>query len=724
MDIVNDIQGLRARLTISAPGLPRREARPTSQPRSACILSPNSYLLTPCRKRAHYTTKMQVTRALLFLAPCIVLANQPAFTYIAPANTILTAIAVDPGGNTYLTGSTTSSTFPITPNALQTQFSGGNCAVLKTLGGAPLPIPCTDAFVIKLSPAGNVLLATYFGGNGSQTAASAIAVDASGTIYLSGSTSPNALNQPDTFPLTPGAAFPDPATAFAFVAKLNAAGTQLVYSTLLPISPPTLALQQRAVAMAVNPAGEVYIAAATAGARFPTTPDAFQSAPSNPNGAGIVAKLNASGSALLYATYLSDSGLSIPQGIAIDAAGDAFVSGFTAAPDFPLTQAAFQTEFFPSAPYMQFVSKLNPKGAALVYSTFLGATSNTVSEIKVDAQGGVYVSALGGEALSQGGYLSHLTPDGSALVYSTYVPTATGLELDLDSASSAFVAGALGTAGLATSAGAFQSGLVGNTGDVIAAKFTSDGQLSGATDAYVSPTAGNRPLIAVAPDGAILLAEVSTVARIFPWLTLQNAASGEAGAVAPGEIVTLRGYGIGPATAAVGPAGTQVTFGGIAAPVFSAQSQQVTAQVPWEIAGQTSTEVVVSYNGSPAAAAIPVVVRPSAPGIYAIANSDWTLNSPSNPAKAGSVITIFGTGGGLSNPPGITGGFWPIAPPLPTLPPSAPARHVVFSDRAEASAESHAFPDPPALWQYSRKPNPLFRRGLPAGLWPIAPSAN
>ncbi len=129
----------------------------------------------------------------------------------------------------------------------------------------------------------------------------------------------------------------------------------------------------------------------------------------------MVAKLNASGSALLYATYLSGNGLTIPQGIAIDAAGDAFVAGFTQAADFPVTLGAFQTGYFPSAEYMEFVTKLNPQGTGLVYSTFLGATLNYASDVKVDAQGGAYVLAQGGAELSSGGYLSHLSADGSAL---------------------------------------------------------------------------------------------------------------------------------------------------------------------------------------------------------------------------------------------------------------------------------------------------------------------
>lgn len=614
---------------------------------------------------------MRATPVLLFLAPCVIAQNQPTFSYAVPPYTTVTAMAVDAAGNTYLTGSTTWVSFPATAGALQTQFSGGTCEVLGGFHGGPLVFPCADAFVIKLDPAGNVLFATYFGGNGSQTVASAICVDASGNVYLGGTTSPNIENQPDTFPVTPGAAFTNSADDFEFVAKLNAAGTQLVYSTLLPVNPGSTGALR--LAMAINPAGDVYIASTNAGALpFPTTPGAFQPAPpAYPYGSGVVAKLNASGSALLYATYLSGNGLTVPQGIAIDAAGDAFVAGYTQAADFPVTPGAFQTAYFPSAGYMEFVTKLNPQGTGLVYSTFLGASPNAASQIKVDAQGGAYVVAHGGEELSSGGYLSHLSADGSALVYSTYVPSLTGLGLDLDSAGSAFVAGVPGNAMLAASPGAFLSGLAGNTGsDVIAAKFTSNGQFAGATYAYVAPTAGGGPLIAVAPSGAIILANgaaAMTVISIVPWLTVQNAASGVAGTVAPGEIVTLRGYGLGPATATVGSGGTQVTFGGIAAPVFSAQAQQVTVQVPWEIAGQTSTEVVVTYNGPPAVASAPVVVATAAPGIYAVANSDGTLNSPLNPAKAGGFITIYGTGGGVTNPLGITGGLWPITASLPTL---------------------------------------------------------
>ena len=516
---------------------------------------------------------------------------------------------------------------------------------------------------MKLDPAGNVLFSTYFGGNGNETVANAICLDASGNIYLGGTTGPNSDEISRIhFRLQPAPRSPVPLAGSS--PNSTRRESTLVYSTLLPA---------RVVAMAIDLCGRSLYrfhnrrgCAVSNDARSLSTRAACQS-----EWFGRGRQAECVRPALLYATYLSGNGLTTPQGIAIDAAGDAFVAGYTQAADFPVTPGAFQTSYFPSAGYMEFVSKLNPQGTGLVYSTFLGATPNMASQIKVDAQGGAYVLALGGAELASGGYLSHLSADGSELVYSTYIPTVTGLGLDLDSAGSAFVAGVSGTAMLATSPGAFQSGSAGNTGsDVSVAKFTSNGQFAGATYAYVSPTAGGGPLITLAPSGAIMLAQGApnwTVIGIFPWLTAQNTASGVAGVVAPGELVTLRGYGLGPATAAAGSGGTQVTFGGVAAPVFSAQAQQITVQVPWEIAGQTSSEVLVAYGGQTAVAAAPVVVAKAAPGIFAVTDSDGTVNSASHPAKAGDSITIYGTGGGVTNPLGITGGLWPVGASLPTL---------------------------------------------------------
>jgi uncharacterized protein (TIGR03437 family) len=183
---------------------------------------------------------------------------------------------------------------------------------------------------------------------------------------------------------------------------------------------------------------------------------------------------------------------------------------------------------------------------------------------------------------------------------------------------------------------------------------------------------GTAPLIAVAPNGSIVLAEPTSVISIFPALTLQNAASLTANPIAPGEIVAIRGYGIGPATGVVPPGltGVEVSFDGFAAPLFYAQDQQVNAQVPWEIAGKTSTLVRVAYTGPSGSTGIsttPVAVAPAAPGIFYINNSDGTQNSPSNPATAGDFVSIYGTAGGLSNPVAVTGALWSSTMPLPNL---------------------------------------------------------
>jgi uncharacterized protein (TIGR03437 family) len=181
-------------------------------------------------------------------------------------------------------------------------------------------------------------------------------------------------------------------------------------------------------------------------------------------------------------------------------------------------------------------------------------------------------------------------------------------------------------------------------------------------------------LIAFGPNGSVAVAGSASVTSIFPSLTVLNSASYVAAEIAPGELVSLLGYGIGPETgvSAQGPrlttqlAGVQVSFGGIPAPLLYVQSHVINAQVPWELAGQTSTSVRISYPGV-ASAATPVVVAASLPGVFGVNNSDGTLNSPSNPAKPGDFITLYGTGGGPTSPAASTGGFWTLTTPLPSL---------------------------------------------------------
>jgi len=131
--------------------------------------------------------------------------------------------------------------------------------------------------------------------------------------------------------------------------------------------------------------------------------------------------------------------------------------------------------------------------------------------------------------------------------------------------------------------------------------------------------------------------------------------------------MSVQGYGIGPqAGLAYSPAtqvgGVQVYFDNFAAPIIYAQAEQINVQAPWEIAGQTTTQVQILYNGV-AAGSVTIPVGQALPGVFYIENSDGSFNSPSNPARPGDFVSVYGTGGGTMSPQGVTGNVWPLAPP-------------------------------------------------------------
>jgi uncharacterized protein (TIGR03437 family) len=167
-----------------------------------------------------------------------------------------------------------------------------------------------------------------------------------------------------------------------------------------------------------------------------------------------------------------------------------------------------------------------------------------------------------------------------------------------------------------------------------------------------------------------------------------NAASELGGSVAPGEIVAIYGTGVGPATLAnfqISPFGffesytgnTGVTFDGIAAPLIYSSGGQTAAIVPYSVVGQTSTQMVVTYQGL-SSAPVTLPVAASAPGLFsanasgkgngAIGNFDGSVNSPANPAARGSVIVLYGSGEGQTNPAGVDGRIALSVYPKPVLP--------------------------------------------------------
>jgi uncharacterized protein (TIGR03437 family) len=168
-----------------------------------------------------------------------------------------------------------------------------------------------------------------------------------------------------------------------------------------------------------------------------------------------------------------------------------------------------------------------------------------------------------------------------------------------------------------------------------------------------------------------------TPAQIVPE-GVANGATLRTGAVAPGEIVTIFGAGFGPAAGAglaldssgrvaTQLGGTKVLFDGIAAPILFANNSQVNLVVPYEVAGHASTQVQAIIQGKPSNT-IAVPVTDSSPGVFAIANSDLSVNSASNPAAAGSTLVLYGTGEGVTIPASLDGAVNSSVFPAPQLP--------------------------------------------------------
>ncbi|MGH7480090.1 MAG: SBBP repeat-containing protein [Candidatus Methylomirabilales bacterium] len=381
-------------------------------------------------------------------------------------------IAVDGAGNAYVTGSTESGNFPTTVGAFQTSLANA------PNNGDP------DAFVTKLNPTATALVYSTYLGGGLADVGRGIAVDGAGNAYVTGGT------ESADFPTTMGA-FDSicggcaPLITDAFVTKLNTTGTALLYSTYLGGGNADVGN-----GIAVDGAGNAYVTGSTASAAptpFPTTPGAFQTTIGNPlstNTDAFVTKLNTTGTALVYSTYLGGSASDIGHGIAVDAANNAYVTGETPSANFPTTVGAFQTALANAAFVADaFVTKVNPTGSALVYSTYLGGGAADIGRgIALDSVGpnayitGSTVSAnfptadspfqpvFGGGGVPDA-FVTKLNPTGTALVYSTYLGGGNadvGNGIAVDFADNAYVTGETASAAptaFPTTAGAFQTAL-------------------------------------------------------------------------------------------------------------------------------------------------------------------------------------------------------------------------------------------------------------------------
>ena len=306
---------------------------------------------------------------------------------------------------------------------------------------------------------------TYLGGN-SDDYGCGIAVDGSGNAYVT------VWTLSSNFPTTTGAYQTSLGGGWdAFVTKLNASGTALVYSTYLGGNGNDWGYD-----IAVDGSGNAYVTGYTDSSNFPTTTGAYQTS----LGGGwdaFVTKLNASGTALVYSTYLGGNGNDWGYGIAVDGSGNAYVTGMTGSSNFPTTTGAYQTSLASTG--NAFVTKLNASGTALVYSTYLGGNNGTYGNgIAVDGSGNVYVTGLtrssnfptttGAYQTSLGGYnsafVTKLNASGTALVYSTYLggnPYDEGDGIAVDGSGDAYVTGMTESSDFPTTTGAYQTSLGG-----------------------------------------------------------------------------------------------------------------------------------------------------------------------------------------------------------------------------------------------------------------------
>ncbi len=340
-------------------------------------------------------------------------------------------VAVDMMGQAYVTGQTGGGSFPTTPHA----YSRARGA----------------AFLTKLSPDGRLIYSTLFGSvrNTSDTG-NAVAVDRSGAAYVTG----GAGQSGSGFPTTPGAfqrGHVAGVNTDAFVAKFSPDGSRLVYSTLLGNNDVggDIALDGSGHAVVV---GTILINSPSTSTPFPTTAHAY----TQPLGTVFVAKLSPDGRNLIYGARLggvraapasqrasadANPVIASGTGIALDGAGQAYLTGSTYASDFPTTPGAAQPRLG-DVDGNAFVAKLSADGARLLYSTYLGGTTDSPgaqglitygdagAAIAVDRRGDAYVTGATNTAdfpttphafsrTRGGAFVSELAPDGRALLSST-----------------------------------------------------------------------------------------------------------------------------------------------------------------------------------------------------------------------------------------------------------------------------------------------------------------
>jgi uncharacterized protein (TIGR03437 family) len=528
-------------------------------------------------------------------------------------------------------------------------------------------------FLTKLDPAGNVRFSKSIPSLGDIVA---IAADGDGNVFLAGN------SNSDTYPTTNGAFQPrrSPGVCVAgdksaqqypcpdaTIAKLDSNGNLLWASYLGGLN------QDQANAIALDTAGNAYVTGFTLSADFPTA-GAFQ-----PKFGGyadaFVTKISADGSRIVYSSFFGAAGYDVAHAIAVSPSGNVYVAGE-----------------YQSTAVQAFVFQLDAIGA-VVFTRYLGdpAAYSTATAVTVDRQGNVY---LGGSTNSRGfpwtagawhsvsntpyiNFIAKLAPVSSSLIYSAqFDGDSFGItSIAADNDGSVYAAGSTATTLLPPAGPAMQPcpGTASLSNPLLL-------KLNPAGSAPTYSSFDQHARLVLAPDGSLYLAGTSLRritaldqpgdAFLLPACVLNGASFvshldyGQPG-ISPGEIVTLKGTGLGPMTAS--PDGTQVLFDGFPAPLLYVQDAQINAMAPYNIAGKAQTVIQVKYNGQ-TTRDVTIPVSPVSPALFEqpngipwVLNQNGTVNSADNPVARGGYLTLYLTGGGQTSPPSTDGQVWHTA---------------------------------------------------------------
>ncbi len=442
-------------------------------------------------------------------------------TYLGGSNSdVVNGIAVDSAGNAYVTGTTLSKNFPVTPGSFNTLCGGdGECGASLNSNG----LIVSNGFVTKLNAAGSAIIYSGFLGNYENVSALGIAVDQNQIAYVTGKTAPNGV--PTTQPSVAGFPIaPSPAGAVENASGVTATITttspngvavnQLVTvsgvgGTVADPDPPSPFDGTFAVLSITSPTAFVIGATAAPGttsgagtvvpgvAPFPITGSAFQSVYGGGPTDAFISVISATGSGILYSTYAGGGNEDTGFGIAADSSGNAYVTGLSYSVNFPVTPSALQSINEGEGDAFALEVNTNASGpASLVYSTLLGGSSlDQGNAIALDTFGNMYIAGgtsstaatlgfavpnapfqtdciLDSSFVCEGNaFVAKINPSGSgtgSLVYFTYIGgslATSGGGIAVDSSGDAYITGSTVAQDYPTTPGVFQPAYGGGNDD-------------------------------------------------------------------------------------------------------------------------------------------------------------------------------------------------------------------------------------------------------------------